>query len=106
MTPLNSGQTKALLNLPEVESFTTTVGQSGSRFGGTDRNGQIAVQLVEKTRRQRSVFLIMQDVRRIQRDVPGLQVRPGVESALAGSGGRTPINLRLMGTNSETLQQL
>jgi hydrophobic/amphiphilic exporter-1 (mainly G- bacteria), HAE1 family len=97
---------QALLNLPEVESFTTTVGQSGSRAGGADRNGQIAVQLMEKAHRQRSVFQVMQDVRRVQRDVPGLQVRPGVESALAGSGGRTPINLRLMGTNSQTLQQL
>ena len=88
---------QALIDTPEVDSFTTTVGAAGSRGGGSDRNGTIAVQLVEKTQRERSVFEIMNEIRKVQQDIPGLQVRPTVAAALIGSGGSTPINLRLTG---------
>jgi HAE1 family hydrophobic/amphiphilic exporter-1 len=97
---------EALLRIPEVESFTTTVGQSGSRFGGTDRNGQIQVQLVEKGRRQRSIFEIMNEVRAVQGQVPGLALRASVQPPIIGGGGSTPINIRLMGDNIRTLEQL
>jgi HAE1 family hydrophobic/amphiphilic exporter-1 len=94
-----------LLELPEVDAFTTTVGQSGSRGGGTDRNGNIAVQLKEKSQRQRSVFQVIQDIRQVQRDVPGLQLRAQVSSPLIG-GGSTPVNVRLLGDNPQTLAQI
>jgi HAE1 family hydrophobic/amphiphilic exporter-1 len=94
-----------LLELPEVEAFTTTVGQSGSRQGGTDRNGNIAVLLKEKGQRERSVFQVIQEIRRLQREIPGLQLRANVSSPLIG-GGSTPVNVRLFGTNPETLSQL
>ncbi len=97
---------EALLNIPEVESFTTTVGQAGSRFGGTDRNGQIAVQLTEKSKRQRSVFEVMQDVRRVQASIPGMKLRASVQSPLIGAGGSIPINLRLLGDSMSTLEPL
>src|SRR5579883_636951 len=94
-----------LLELPEVESFTTTVGQSGSRQGGTDRNGSIAVQLKEKSQRQRTLFQVIPDIRQVQREVPGLQLRASGSSPLIG-GGSTPINVRLLGDNPQTLTQL
>ena len=97
---------EGLLQIPEVEYFTTTVGQSGSRFGGTDRNGQIAVQLVERSKRQRSVLDVMQDVRRLGRSIPGMTVRASVQQTLIGAGGSVPINIRLMGDNIVTLREL
>src|SRR4051794_27751824 len=97
---------QALHEIPEVDAFTTTVGQAGSRFGGSDRNGQIVVQLVEKVNRQRSVFQVMQDVRRVQARIPSMQVRAQVQSPLIGGGGSVPINLRLLGDNIKTLEQL
>jgi HAE1 family hydrophobic/amphiphilic exporter-1 len=97
---------EALLKIPEVEYFTTTVGQSGSRWGGTDRNGQIAVQLVERSKRQRSVFEVMQEVRRIGQTIPGMRVRANVQQTLIGAGGSVPINVRLLGDNIVTLKEL
>jgi HAE1 family hydrophobic/amphiphilic exporter-1 len=94
-----------LLEIPEVESFTTTVGQGGSRQGGTDRNGNIAVQLKEKGQRDRTVFQVIQDIRQVQREIPGIQIRASGSSPLIG-GGSTPINVRLLGNNPETLKQL
>jgi HAE1 family hydrophobic/amphiphilic exporter-1 len=94
-----------LFEIPEVESFTTAVGQSGSRQGGTDRNGNIAVQLKEKSHRERTVFQVVQDIRQVQREIPGLQLRASVASPLIG-GGSTPVNVRLLGENPQTLAQL
>jgi len=94
-----------LLEIPEVEAFTTTVGQSGSRQLGTDRNGSIAVQLKEKGQRDRSVFQVIQEIRQVQREIPGLQLRASGSSPLIG-GGSTPVNVRLLGDNPETLKQL
>ncbi|HWP28607.1 MAG TPA: efflux RND transporter permease subunit, partial [Chloroflexota bacterium] len=95
-----------LLELPEVEAFTTIVGQGGSRQGGGDRNGQIAVSLVDKAHRQRSVFEVIQDVRRVQQDIPGMQLRISVQSPLIGGGGGAPINIRVLGNSTATLQQI
>jgi hydrophobic/amphiphilic exporter-1 (mainly G- bacteria), HAE1 family len=97
---------QALVNLPEVDSFTTTVGQAGSRAGGGDRNGTIAVQLVDKNRRTRSVFDVMQDVRRAGSDVPGMQVRSSVASPLIGGGGGSPINVRVLGNSQQSINQV
>src|SRR5581483_4982024 len=97
---------QALFALPEVASFTTTVGQSGARGGGGDRNGTIAVQLVEKNHRDRSVFDVMQDVRRAGAEIPGMQVRTSVQSPLIGGGGGAPINVRVLGSSPQTLTQL
>jgi HAE1 family hydrophobic/amphiphilic exporter-1 len=97
---------EGLLQIPEVNAFTTTVGAGSSRQGGTDRNGQIAVQLVDKTQRQRSIFDVIADVRRLQDNVPGMLLRTSVASPLIGSGGSVPINIRVVGENSATLQRL
>ena len=97
---------QALFNLPEVDSFTTTVGQAGSRAGGGDRNGTIAVQLVEKSHRSRSVFDVMQDVRRAGADIPGMTVRSSVASPLIGGGGGSPINVRVLGNSQQAINQV
>jgi len=97
---------QGLLEMPEVDSFTTTVGAGTSRLGGTDRNGTIAVQLVEKTQRSRSVFDVIQDVRRLQANIPGLQLRTSVQAPLIGSGGGVPINIRVTGSSTAQLRQL
>ncbi len=97
---------QALLEMPEVASFTTTVGAGTSRLGGTDRNGTIAVQLTEKTERSRSVFDVIQEVRRVQANIPGMQLRTSVQAPLIGSGGGVPINIRVTGSSTTQLRQL
>jgi hydrophobic/amphiphilic exporter-1 (mainly G- bacteria), HAE1 family len=97
---------QTLLQLPEVEAFTTTLGPSGDHAHGTSRNGLIEVQLVEKTQRQRSVFAVMQDVRRVQGEIPGMRLRTNIQSPLIGGGFGPPINVRLFGDNIRTLEQL
>ncbi len=98
---------QALLQMPEVANFTTTVGQSGAAGGGSDRDGRIAVQLVDKSQRQRSVFEVMQQVRRVQGSIPGMTVRTSVQAPLViPGGGNVPINVRILGNNPQALQRI
>ena len=92
---------------PEVDSFTTTVGGGDfSRSAAPIAMAQIAVQLSEKTKRNRSVFDVIQDVRKLQAGIPGMQIRTSIQAPLIGSGGGVPINVRVVGNSITQLQQL
>ena len=83
-----------LKNIPEVENIFTSVGGGGGfGGGGGTRSGNIAVQLKDKHHRERSVFQVLADVRRIGRTVPEAQVSARVQSPLAGGGG-SGLNVR------------
>jgi HAE1 family hydrophobic/amphiphilic exporter-1 len=74
--------------IPEVENVFTSVGGGGGfGGGGGTRSGSMAVQLKDKHSRERSVFQVLNDVRRVARQVPEAQVRASVSSPLAGGGG-------------------
>jgi HAE1 family hydrophobic/amphiphilic exporter-1 len=52
------------------------------------------------------VFEVMQEVRHVQNEIPGLRLRASVQPALIGGGGSTPINIRLTGESMRTLEEL
>lgn len=92
--------------IPEVENVFTSVG-SGGGFGGGGgtRNGNIRVQLQDKHHRDRSVFQVLNDVRRIGRSVPEAQVSARVQSPLAGGGGGG-LNVRIQGEDLAKLTEI
>jgi len=74
--------------IPEVENVFTSVGGGGGfGGGGGTRAGSLRVQLKDKHSRERSVFQVLTDVRRLARQVPEAQLRASVSSPLAGGGG-------------------
>jgi HAE1 family hydrophobic/amphiphilic exporter-1 len=92
--------------IPEVNSLFTTVG-SGGGFGGgstSSRNAQIAVQLVDKGQRTRSVQQVLAQARGMFRQVPQAQVRASIANPLARGGGG--LTVRLSGDDLDKLQQL
>ncbi|MCC7368519.1 MAG: efflux RND transporter permease subunit [Chloroflexi bacterium] len=95
-----------LKNIPEVENVFTTVGGGGGfGGGGGTRSGSIAVQLKDKHHRERSVFQVLTDVRRIGRSVPEAQVSARVQSPLAGGGG-SGVNIRIAGEDLGKLSEI
>ena len=92
--------------IPEVENVFTSVG-SGGGFGGGGgtRSGNIRVQLKDKHHRERSVFQVLNDVRRIGRSVPEAQVSARVQSPLAGGGGGG-LNVRIQGEDLGKLTEI
>ena len=92
--------------IPEVENVFTSVG-SGGGFGGGGgtRSGNIRVQLVDKHHRERTVFQVLNDVRRVGRSVPEAQVSARVQSPLAGGGGGG-LNVRIQGEDLAKLTEI
>jgi HAE1 family hydrophobic/amphiphilic exporter-1 len=77
-----------IAKIPEVENVFTSVGGGGGfGGGGGTRSASMAVQLKDKAHRDRSVFQVLNDVRRVGRSAPEAQVRASVSSPLAGGGG-------------------
>lgn len=96
---------RQIRTLPEVRGIYTSIGGGGGFFGGgSERSASMIVQLVDKHERQRSVFEVMNDVRRFSRAIPEMSARTSVQTALAGGGSF--LQLRISGPELATLQQV
>ncbi|HLY67325.1 MAG TPA: efflux RND transporter permease subunit, partial [Chloroflexota bacterium] len=91
-----------LAKMPEVNSIYANVG-GGGFGGGSEQNSSIAVGLVDKGQRKRSVFDIVAQIRQIGANIPGAQIRTQVPSPLIGGGG-SPVDLFIGGPDFGQLQ--
>ena len=92
--------------IPEVQNVFTSVGGGGGfGGGGGTRSASMAVQLKDKHSRERSVFQVLNDVRRVGRSVPEAQVRASVSSPLAGGGGGG-LSIRIQGDDLAKLGEI
>lgn len=93
-----------LAKLPEVSSLYVNVGGGG--FGGaSEQTATISVGLVDKSKRSRSVFDLVGEVRRMGANIPGMQLRTQVPSPLIGGGG-SPISMFITGPDFNQLQAI
>jgi hydrophobic/amphiphilic exporter-1 (mainly G- bacteria), HAE1 family len=78
---------QVLRGIPEVEGLFTTVGGGGGfgGGGGSTGSGNIAVQLVDKHHRNRSVFEVLAEARRGFRQIPEAQIGATVSVAASPS---------------------
>lgn len=97
----------------EVQAMFTTVsgGGGGGGFGGPGggrASGNISVQLVDKDHRQRSVFEIVNVVRRISTTIPDATVRVNVQGSMpgGGGGGGGGVQVRITGAELEKLREI
>jgi HAE1 family hydrophobic/amphiphilic exporter-1 len=93
-----------LLKMPEVSSVYVNVG-GGGFGGGSEQQSSIAVGLVDKSRRKASVFDIVNRVRAMGANIPGMQLRTQVPSPLIGGGG-SPIDVVITGPDFTQLQTI
>src|SRR5205823_5981138 len=77
-----------LRKLPEVTTIFTSVGTGGGLLNLTNvRQASLAVELVEKKERSRTIFQVLSEIRRWNRDFPDTQIRTNVSNPLVGGGG-------------------
>src|SRR5258707_7342720 len=67
--------------------FASDSGGGGGGFGRAGGRGSLDVQVVPKLQRDRGVFDMITEVRRIGSRIPGVQVSADVPSPLGGGGG-------------------
>ena len=102
----------ALAQMPEVQYiFTSVSGGGGGFFGRGGGRASLDVQLVPKQQRERSVFDMITEVRRIGNRIPGVQVNADVPSPLGGGGGfggggNASVNVQIAGPDVPTLNQI
>lgn len=95
----------ALQQTPEVKTYFTRVGASTQGFGFQTPGSQISeifVSLVDKTRRDRSIFVIMEDLRGRMAGIPAAKVKISIGNE--ASGGMEPIQVEVTGADPERLQ--
>jgi HAE1 family hydrophobic/amphiphilic exporter-1 len=98
---------EALGRTPEVKTFFTQVGALSQGFGFQTPGSQIAeiaVSLVGKAQRRRSVFEVMEDLRGRLTGVPAAKVK--ISAASDAGGGQAPIQVEVSGPDPERLQAL
>ncbi len=94
-----------LRRIPEVRTIFTSVGVGGGGFGGSQTNeASIAVELVDKTQRARTVFQIISQVRQIGATIPDASVSASVQSPLQGGFGG--VQIRVFGSDLNELVQV
>jgi HAE1 family hydrophobic/amphiphilic exporter-1 len=102
----------ALAQMPEVQYiFTSVSGGGGGGFGRGGGRASLDVQVVPKQQRDRSVFDMITEVRRIGSRIPGVQVNADVPSPLGGGGGfggggNASVNVQIAGPDVPTLNQI
>src|SRR5205823_11459526 len=101
----------ALQQMPEVQYiFTSVSGGGGGGFGRGGGRASLDVQVIPKQQRDRSVFDMITEVRKLGNRIPGVQVSADVPSPLGGGGGfggggNASVNVQLAGPDLSTLNQ-
>jgi len=90
---------------PEVESVFTTVGGSSTGFVGGGAQGanysELGVVLVDKSERRRSVFQVMDQLRRYAKTIPAATIKVAAQSLYGGHGD--PLTIELTGADVRDL---
>jgi len=90
---------------PEIRSVFTSVGGGGG-YGGSGRQSRIAIELVDRGLRKRSVFDIQTELRKFGEILPDVGVSVDLPSALGGGGGGGGVSVRIVGPDPSVLGQL
>ena len=90
--------------IPEIKDTFTAVGSAGSGAVNEPRYATIQVQLVDLSRRHRSVDLVAAQVRTFDGTIPGMKVSAQLPSNSGTTG--PPIQVQVQGSDQAYLQQI
>lgn len=90
---------------PEIKSVFTSVGGGGGGYGGGGgRSVNIALELVDRRQRARSVWDIQDELRKLDDNLPDVNLSTDLPAALRGGPGG--VSVRLLGPDPVVLSQL
>lgn len=101
---------KHIQEIPEMETVFTSVGNSANmamESGTVGDQAAIHVKLCSKTKRQRSVDTVAEDIRQRLGDVAGAKIKVSVMDAATTMGSSEgPINVQIRGDDMDVLREL
>jgi HAE1 family hydrophobic/amphiphilic exporter-1 len=89
---------------PEVKSVFTSVGGGGGYGGGGGRSINIALELVDRSQRTRSVWDIQSELRALDDNLPDVSLSTDLPAALRGGPGG--VSIRIVGPDPAVLSQI
>ncbi len=93
-------------SIPDVEKIITNVGASSEGISSlsTNNSTELLVRFTDKSERSISTDLYGQKIKALLANVPGIKARVA-SVGMTGAATRTPIQLLLMGTNTENVMK-
>lgn len=93
---------------PEVKSVFTSVGGGGGGYGGggAGRSSNLAIELVDRGTRKRTVWDIQTELRSLGSGLPDVTVGTNLPAALGGGGGGGNVSVRILGPDPEVLGRI
>lgn len=93
---------------PEVKSVFTSVGGGGGGYGGGGgRSSNLAIELVDRGTRSRTVWDIQTELRSLGAGLPDVTVGTSLPAALGGGGGGGGnVSVRILGPDPEVLGRI
>lgn len=92
---------------PEVKSVFTSVGGGGGGYGGGGgRSSNLAIELVDRSTRSRTVWDIQTEFRSLSAGLPDVTVGTSLPAALGGGGGGGNVSIRILGPDPEVLGRI
>lgn len=94
-----------VIELPELDYLFSNT-SSGGLMGGSQNSGQIQGVLVSLDERDRSVFVIMDEIESLIGDMPGVKTTVSAQSSMMGLSGGSAISIELKGDDLDRLNQM
>ncbi len=98
---------KGIYAIPEVSKVFTTVGQTGGGqwgIGGGSNTAEINVTLVPAQERKRSATVVSEDIKRVVKTIPGMQVNTS-PIGIFGSGDSYSLGMIVKGVDRAKVQE-
>lgn len=100
---------KSVLKIPEVDTMQTNIGSTGQMMGGSESSSEVAslaVRLIDMSKRDRSTGEVMESIRN-KINIPGVELDIESQDMLSGGmAGGKPVNIRIVGNNLDTLEDI
>ncbi|WP_407306783.1 efflux RND transporter permease subunit [Desulfosporosinus sp. SB140] len=97
----------AIMKMPETDSMYTTVGSGGGTFSsGATNTASIKVNLKPSAQRKRSVFTVIEDLRKQVANIPGAQITLQATQQTIGRSSGSGVDIDISGNDLNVLSKL
>jgi len=100
---------KILHDIPEVDTIFTSIGGSGNMFiNSTIQSDQaaIAIKLVPKGKRDKSVAEVTEEIRQAVKDIPGTKISVSVSETYSMGSASSDISIQVRGDDLDVLRDI
>lgn len=97
---------KELLDIPELDIISTSIGGGNMMMGMGGGDSNISLLLIPLSERDRSTAEVAEEIRRRVKDIPGAEISVSEASSTAMIGSGNPISIAIKGPELDELERI